>query len=151
MTGTLNRTALDEELTRELRRVERTGAPLSVLMIDVDHFKRFNDRYGHVVGDEALRAVADKLAALLRSTDRIGRYGGDELLVLLPDTDREAAATLSARIRLAWKRHPPIASGTSEPVLISVGAATTSRPISAESLIKTADVRMYDAKRERRW
>lgn len=150
VTGTLNRRAIDEELDREIKRAARTGLPVSVLMVDIDAFKAFNDRYGHQVGDQALRAVAQKLRSVLRETDHVGRYGGDELLVVLPATDRESTHALTDRIALAWRRHPPMPSGVADPVLISVGAATASRPMTCEALIKVADARMYDDKRRTR-
>src|SRR5690606_28563638 len=78
VTSVLSRGAIEAELERELKRSSRSGLPVSVLMIDIAHFKRFNDRYGHAVGDEALLSVAEKLVSLLRATDQVGRYGGDE-------------------------------------------------------------------------
>lgn len=147
VTGTLNRRAIDEELDRELKRAARTGLPVSVLMVDIDAFKAFNDRYGHQVGDQALRAVAQKLRNVLRETDHIGRFGGDELLVVLPATDRQSTQALTERIALAWRQHPPMPGGVAEPVLISVGAATADHPMTREALIKVADARMYADKR----
>ena len=84
LTGLLNRNAWDEELERELARAERDGRPLCVVMLDIDHFKRFNDREGHLAGDEVLKDSARSWRAELRVTDQLGRYGGDEFMALLP-------------------------------------------------------------------
>jgi diguanylate cyclase (GGDEF)-like protein len=146
VTGVLNRSAIDDELDRELKRAARTRLPLSVLMVDIDAFKSFNDRYGHQVGDAALNEVAQKLQMLVRETDYVGRYGGDELLVVLPDTNAESASEVTDRIDLEWRKHPPVPRGTTQPVLISVGAATATGEITRESLIEVADRRMYDQK-----
>jgi diguanylate cyclase (GGDEF)-like protein len=151
VTGVLTRAALEEELERELRRSQRTGLPVSVLMIDVDDFKAFNDRHGHTAGDAALRGVADKLVATLRATDLVGRYGGDELMAILPDTDEESARLLVDRVAIEWKRHPPIPRGTATPVRVSVGVATAKRDETKESIVRSADARMYDAKHAGRY
>jgi diguanylate cyclase (GGDEF)-like protein len=150
LTGVLNRGALDDELDRELQRMARTGQPLSVLMLDLDDFKSVNDRYGHAAGDDALRRCAQKLVSSLRATDRVGRFGGDEFLAILPDTGRDDAQALAERIAFAWRKHPPIPRGTSDPVLASIGTATAEKPMSKEALVEVADKRMYDNKRNRK-
>ncbi len=151
LTGVLSRRAIDEELDREIKRAERSRLPVSVLMIDINDFKSFNDRHGHIVGDEAVRLVAQKLRAIVRDTDHVGRYGGDELLVVLPDTDADAANALHDRVYLEWRKHPPMPRGIADPVLISVGAATAVGPTTREALVAVADARMYADKHRSRF
>lgn len=128
MTGVANRRALTETLTAEWMRTARTQAPLSVLMIDVDHFKAFNDRYGHLAGDECLRKVAKTLARTAkRATDLVARYGGEEFCVLLPGTSTEEALAIAEKLRLAVRKLAIVhaASGVATVVTISIGVATT--------------------------
>jgi diguanylate cyclase (GGDEF)-like protein len=150
LTGALSRAAVEEELARELKRNRRTGLPVSVLMADLDGFKAINDRYGHAAGDDALRMTARTLTHLLRTTDRIGRVGGDEFLAVLPDTDAADAYQLMARIERAWCAHPPRARGVEAPVLVSMGTATASADESAQAVLRRADRAMYEAKQQRR-
>lgn len=147
LTGLLNRGAIEEELAREMKRSYRTKLPVSVVMVDVDDFKAVNDRFGHTAGDEALREVGAALAHLLRSTDRVGRFGGDEFLAVLPDTDWAALETLVHRLRSDWQRYPPTPRGVPVPVMVSLGAATAERGESIEALIRRADIAMYADKR----
>ncbi len=128
MTGVANRRALTETLTTEWQRSARTQAPLSVLMIDVDHFKAFNDRYGHLAGDECLRKVAKMLSRkVTRATDLVARYGGEEFAVLLPGTNTEEAMAIAEKLRLAVRKLAIVhaASGVATVVTISIGVATT--------------------------
>ena len=120
-----NRRSFDAALGREWKRARRSGQPLSLLMIDVDHFKRYNDHYGHTAGDACLRAVAQVLkSAMLRPTDLVARYGGEEFAVLLPDTDRRGAEHVAQRIaeRLAWLAVPHADSPTAPCVTASIGS-----------------------------
>lgn len=128
MTGVANRRALTEALASEWQRAARSNSPLSVLMIDVDHFKAFNDRYGHLAGDECLRKVAKALSrTATRATDLVARYGGEEFAVLLPGTGRAEALAIADKLRLAVKKLAIVhaASGVAAVVTISVGVATT--------------------------
>ena len=152
LTGIPNRRQLIQTLEREYRRALREDSALSVLMIDVDHFKAYNDHYGHGTGDDCLRQVASALAhALLRPGDQIARYGGEEFVAVLPQTDREAAALLAERLRqsvLALER-PHAHSGTGDRVTVSIGGATTSLHAAADSLealLVLADRMLYRAK-----
>lgn len=127
MTGVANRRALTEALTVEWQRAARIQAPLSVLMIDVDHFKAFNDRYGHLAGDECLRKVAKALArTVARATDLVARYGGEEFAVLLPATGRAEAQAIAEKLRLAVRKLAIVhaASGVATVVTVSIGVAT---------------------------
>jgi diguanylate cyclase (GGDEF)-like protein len=147
LTGLLNRGAIQDEILRELRRVGRTGLSLSLVMVDLDGFKAINDAYGHLAGDAALRAAAERLSGLVRATDRVGRFGGDEFLVLLPDTDEAQMMEMVARMRLEWRRHPPLVPGFPRPMLASFGGATAERGATLQSLIRAADDCMYRHKR----
>jgi diguanylate cyclase (GGDEF)-like protein len=143
LTGLLNRGALEEELTRELKRMSRTNLPVSLVMVDLDRFKAINDHHGHLVGDEALRRVAIKLEASVRTTDRVARWGGDEFIILLPDTDEEQMRDMVERLRLAWRRHPPMVPHAPRPIMASFGGATAHPGGTIESLVRTADAEMY--------
>ena len=127
MTGVANRRALTEALTVEWQRAARMQAPLSVLMIDVDHFKAFNDRYGHLAGDECLRKVARALVrTATRATDLVARYGGEEFAVLLPATGPAEAKAIAEKLRLAVHKLAIVhaASGVGTVVTVSIGVAT---------------------------
>jgi diguanylate cyclase (GGDEF)-like protein len=150
LTGLLNRRSIEEELRRELRRMSRTGLPVSLMMVDLDHFKEINDCHGHVVGDEALRRVAVKLEASVRNTDRVARFGGDEFLIVLPDTDEAQLAEMKVRLGLAWRRHPPMVPNVPRPVMASFGGATAEAETSVEALIRRADQAMFKHKRSTR-
>ncbi len=99
LTGLLTRREMDRVLDEELVRSHRYGHPVALILIDLDHFKQVNDTYGHVSGDAALRAVAAVVSHCARDTDRAARYGGDELAVLLPETDHVGACVLAERVR----------------------------------------------------
>src|SRR5260221_7869362 len=101
LTGTYNRRHYMELMSREVRRAERYGAVFSVVMIDIDHFKRINDTYGHQIGDQAIQAMAGACAKALRPTDLFARYGGEEFIVTLTHTDQEGAAKVAERLREA--------------------------------------------------
>ncbi|MBB5202743.1 diguanylate cyclase (GGDEF)-like protein [Inhella inkyongensis] len=155
LTGIANRRAFDERLALEWRRSQRHEHPLSLLMVDIDHFKQFNDHYGHLEGDACIQTVAQVLSlAGARGTDLVARYGGEEFALLLPQTDAAAAALIAQDClsRLAACRIPHARSSVSSVVSISIGISTLvaqadSRP---ETLIRSADQALYRAKREGR-
>ena len=122
---------------------------MSVLMLDVDHFKRFNDEHGHQAGDQALRALGQSLTGHLRPNDVAARYGGEEFLVVLADTRFEAAWIIAERLREAMAGHSLLkADGTPLPsITISLGLAQLNPEQSAESLIARADAALYRAKK----
>ncbi|KIL99259.1 GGDEF domain-contatining protein [Paramagnetospirillum magnetotacticum MS-1] len=155
LTGIANRRTFDETLGQEWRRASRAGTPLALLMIDVDHFKAYNDHYGHQAGDECLKTVAATLAATAkRPADLVARYGGEEFGVILPGCTLTDAQTLAEKMRLAVAElHlPHLASQTSGEVTISIGVsclnlvATQGDSLDTQSLIAEADTALYRAK-----
>ncbi|HVM31231.1 MAG TPA: sensor domain-containing diguanylate cyclase [Candidatus Limnocylindrales bacterium] len=150
LTGLPNRRYLDELLSSVApgrRASDHTGA----LMIDIDHFKRLNDRHGHQVGDNVLRAVAEQIALAVRSSDTPARYGGEEFAVVLRQATPDQAADVAERIRRAVSAMEPAALGVGEPVTVSVGVAVASGPgMDVRTLIERADRALYRAKSQGR-
>ncbi len=148
LTMLYNRRHIMEILTQEARRSLRQGYPLSVLMIDVDHFKTFNDTYGHLAGDEALKQVASKLIASTRDIDFVARYGGEEFLVVLRDTELDGAADVAERIRSRIEAEPITVGDAIATVTVSIGAAALPEKCDdPERVIENADAALYQAKR----
>lgn len=147
LTGTGNRIAMNQAMQREIDVARRSLQPLSVLMLDVDHFKRINDVHGHSAGDEALRAVAQTLKAQLRNVDMIFRYGGEEFLVLLSNTSGEAAAMVGERLRQAVHELQLSAEGQPMSLSISLGCATLQPGETGDRLQQRADMALLEAKR----
>ncbi len=150
LTGVGNRAALNETLATELSLATRHGNRFSVLMLDVDHFKRINDSHGHAAGDEVLRAVAQRIAGLVRTTDAVFRYGGEEFAILLRNTDVTAAAILAERVRLAVECAPVRCNDIEVNVTISSGLTGYTAGSTAEQLLGTADEALYRAKQNGR-
>ncbi|MEB3221867.1 MAG: diguanylate cyclase [Candidatus Sericytochromatia bacterium] len=138
----------EQRLVEELRRAERYGLALSLMIMDIDHFKRFNDTYGHQQGDEVLRHVARTVRASIRDLDTPGRYGGEELLVLMPETDGAGAEVMAERVRQAIEGAGLLGpAGEDLRVTVSVGVATWPRDArDAEAMIEAADRALYRAK-----
>lgn len=150
LTGVANRRHFDDVYQKEWRRAQRSGEPLSIVMIDVDHFKRYNDRHGHQSGDDCLRSVAAAIAAALnRPADLLARYGGEEFVCILPDTGIDGAAGKAENLRLAVEQLA-IAHGDSDTgaiVTISLGVATVMHAAGQEKqLLDLADQQLYRAK-----
>ncbi|RKS18598.1 diguanylate cyclase (GGDEF)-like protein [Pseudomonas sp. WPR_5_2] len=148
LTGVANRRTLDQTLRHEWFRAQRSGKPMSVLMIDADHFKAFNDRHGHQAGDEALRSLAEVIGANVhRPTDLVARYGGEEFSVILAETDHAGARQIAERIRTQVEQLPVVA-GDDQPMTVSIGISTwtTASDISLEQLLFLADKALYQAK-----
>ena len=147
LTGIHNRRWLDETLHRLVRRVERGDASLSIALIDIDHFKGINDTYGHEAGDHVLTTVAQVLARNLRPTDLVARFGGEEFVILFPDTDLEHALIAGERVRLAVASEALNSGERRLPgVTISMGIAQLQPGQSVPELLKGADRAMYAAK-----
>jgi len=167
LTGLWNRRSFDASLEREWKRTLREGSQISLLLLDIDHFKDVNDQDGHQVGDDCLRAVAAAVKGAVRITDSPARYGGDELAVILPGTDSTGAVEVGEKIRAAVEALQLIEAedaGDAQPggsrgigcqVTVSVGAATALARVGGtirmpESLLQAADHALYTAKREGR-
>lgn len=149
-TGLLNARGLEAPAARELARASRFGRPLSLILADVDNLREINNRDGHVAGDAALRAIADALRAELRDYDVCARFGGDEFVIVLPETDRAEADRIAARIE---RRIAPTGFGPESAAGLSAsfGLATLTEPTTTlEQLLEQADAVMYAAKNERR-
>ncbi len=151
LTGLLNRRAGMQALGEMWSTAVRYSRPLSVAVIDIDHFKRINDLFGHARGDAALRHVATVLDELARNADKVARIGGEEFLVVLPETDTASAAIYLDRCRAEVSKVRCIADGHDVPLAISAGVAMRDASIeSAEELVKIADAALYEAKRQGR-
>lgn len=151
LTGIPNRRSIDETLQREWLKAVRASEPLALMMIDIDHFKNYNDYYGHQAGDECLKKVAQAIrASLRRPTDYVGRYGGEEFIVLLTHSDWEKAKHMAEKILESVRllKLPHHASPTAEIVTISVGVNVVipTPKLSVSSLIHEADEALYQAK-----
>lgn len=151
LTGLLNRRAMEYLLDRESQRLQRFGQPYAVMLVDIDHFKRVNDRMGHAVGDAVLASVARTLNEQAREVDRVARFGGEEFCVLLPHTLREGALQAAERFREAVRRQPVVCGDERVSITISVGVAAASDPTETpEALLHRADLAMYRAKAQGR-
>ena len=148
LTGAFNRRWLDEMLPRYLQRARVSQRPFALAMLDLDHFKRYNDTWGHTGGDAALRATAGLLRMQLRPSDQVARYGGEEFCLLLPDTGIDQARVVAERLVLAAAQHQVNAGDGSAlpPVTFSLGLAALAGELTAEQLLKAADAALYRAK-----
>jgi diguanylate cyclase (GGDEF)-like protein len=148
-TGLYNRRALFERLAEETARASRHGEGFAVVMLDIDRFKAVNDRYGHVIGDAAIFAIAAHLGDYVRGSDLVARYGGEEFVLLLPQTGRTGAAAIAERIRNAIAAEPiPVDGEASVYLTVSAGiAAYPEDGAEGEALLAAADKALYTAKR----
>lgn len=152
LTGLLNRRAMQEALDAEYHRWQRKQESFALLLIDVDHFKKVNDQYGHAVGDQALCAVSRCLAAAVRKTDVLSRFGGEEFCVLLRLTDGPGAIELAQRLNQAVREQPMLAGSLGLPLTVSIGVAVAREGVltRVEKLLLGADRALYRAKAEGR-
>lgn len=147
LTGTLNRPAFYQHAEKEFARSKRYYRPLSVIMLDIDHFKQINDEYGHHGGDQVLQIFAEACQEVIRSTDIMGRVGGEEFALLLPDTPLKAAYNLAERLRERINKYPYLAGDMLIEVTASQGVAELQGDdVDFRSLLKRADAALYAAK-----
>lgn len=146
LTGLASRRAVEERIEAEIDRARRTGRPLAVLLADVDHLKQVNDRHGHAAGDAVLRAVASRIERAVRRTDVAGRWGGDEFIVVCPDTGAEAAQRVADKLVTVVSGRPVALPVLHLPVHLSVGWAVLGPDDDAASLVAAADEHLYRAK-----
>jgi diguanylate cyclase (GGDEF)-like protein len=147
LTRLFNRRMGITSLDQEIARAHRSGHPMTVLMIDLDDFKKLNDVHGHVQGDHALRAIAEVLRKTLRKSDTICRYGGEEFLVVLPETTAEEASILAARLFTAAEAR---GREMQLPITVSIGQASIRAEDTVESLLQRADKALYASKSQGR-
>ena len=152
LTGVYNRRTFKELAEPQLSRSRRAKLPVSLLMLDLDHFKRINDTYGHLGGDDVLKAFAELIRGCLRKEDLLARYGGEEFVVLLPGSSQASAAALAERIREGVSALPIKANNHLARVTVSIGAASEAGDTlpSLEAMLGRADEALYQAKREGR-
>ena len=149
LTGVANRKAFDQQLAQAMHTAEETGEPLSLLMCDIDHFKQFNDRWGHLTGDQVLRLVANCLSENVKGRDTAARYGGEEFAVIVPSTPLEAAVTLANQIRGGVEGKKLVKKSTGDIlgiITISMGVAQLRPGEPAADFVSRADACLYAAK-----
>ena len=147
LTPLLNRRAFVRELGRTAAFVQRYGGPAALIYFDLDGFKTVNDRYGHAAGDDALRGVAQRLAAQVRESDVVGRLGGDEFAVILAQADEAAALAKAQSLKAAIEGEPVACGEWMAPLRITFGVAAIAPGAGAEQVLAAADRAMYQAKR----
>jgi diguanylate cyclase (GGDEF)-like protein len=147
LTGLLNRRSMEQRLREAAHGFQRSDRPFSLVMADVDHFKRVNDLHGHATGDRVLRAVAAQLTEQLRGHDAVARWGGEEFLLLLPETDAATACEVAERLRAAAEARLAEAAGLGAGVTLTFGVAVFERGIRVADCLKRADEALYAGKR----
>ena len=150
LTGLANRRAFDEALARESGRAVRSDVPLSLALIDIDHFKQVNDSFSHAVGDEVLREIARLMRAHSREVDEVARWGGEEFAVLMPHTQLDQAEAACERLRTAVERNDWASIAPGLAVTVSIGIARLTDSEHREKLVSRADDALYRAKQQGR-
>jgi len=151
LTGLFNRRRFMELCEQEFSRSIRYDRPLAMFMMDIDHFKHVNDDYGHDAGDRVLKSLAEISILALRGADVLGRFGGEEFGVLLPETDEESAREVAERLRQSIERASISINGITLSITVSIGVSILKPDMgSMESLLKKADIALYDAKQSGR-
>ena len=152
LTGLMNYQKFHEQLESELSRAKRYKAPLSLIFADIDHFKKVNDTYGHLAGDQALGIVSKLLQDGVRASDTVARYGGEEFVIILPETPLEGAVVATERIRRKITEKKIVYKDQNFSITISFGIVcfTPDQDISKNDLINSADNALYEAKRKGR-
>jgi diguanylate cyclase (GGDEF)-like protein len=146
LTGLWNRKAILDILERELLRAERQGQQVGLIMADVDHFKSVNDSRGHVAGDLVLRIIGSEVASVVRPYDSVGRYGGEEFLIVAPNCGVAETWELAERVRASVANCSVVTAGSSVNVSLSLGIATGNSASDSEKLLQAADTALYQAK-----
>jgi two-component system, cell cycle response regulator len=147
LTGIWNRGALLDLLQRELQRASRTQSSTGLLMLDLDHFKNINDTYGHLTGDVVLKEVANRISRVVRSYDLVGRYGGEEFLIVLPSCDKNQVKNSAERIRTCVADAPILAASSEISVTVSIGGTVANEGVTAgKGPLAAADAALYQAK-----
>jgi diguanylate cyclase (GGDEF)-like protein len=146
MTGSMNRSAIVEALDRELSRSARSETRVAVLLIDLDHFKDINDRFGHQAGDVAIIAACTRMQDCVRSHDLLGRYGGEEFLVVIPESDFDTAMQIAERIRKHVAAEPIRWQSNEITVTATIGIALSRVNDTPEQLLRRADLALYEGK-----
>lgn len=150
LTGLFNRREATRQLTAEYERFLRSGHAFAIMLIDVDHFKHINDTYGHDSGDQVLRQISTILQQTCRKTDRVGRWGGEEFLVMFPDTGLPEAGVIASRIRENIEQHHFLVGANDVAVTISAGLVDSVNNLSLEDLLRDVDELLYEAKHQGR-
>jgi diguanylate cyclase (GGDEF)-like protein/PAS domain S-box-containing protein len=151
LTGICNRRYFVAQAEQEMRRARRFDRPVSVMMLDLDHFKPINDRHGHAVGDAVLQGVVRRAGESLRQSDQLARFGGEEFAAILPETNLASAMEVAERLRLHLAERPIIAAGTAVPCTVSIGVAEMqTNDVSIDNLLRRADEALYRAKEQGR-
>ncbi len=150
LTGLLNRRSMEQRLREAAHGFQRTGRAFSVVMADVDRFKRINDLHGHAAGDRVLRAVAALFGERLRAGDAVARWGGEEFLLLLPETDMPTACEVANRLRAIVEARLCDAAGLGDSITLTFGVAVFDRPMRVDACLKQADDALYAGKAEGR-
>jgi two-component system cell cycle response regulator len=150
LTSLSNRKHLDTQLGEEIQRAHRHGRDLSLLMLDIDHFKTINDVHGHLAGDRVIAGLAHLLRQRLRTDDKLGRYGGEEFCAILPETALERAGTIAETLRTLVATHPFPVEAQRLTVTVSIGAAALLPKMQASDLYRAADEMLYQAKNQGR-
>lgn len=152
LTGLWNRSAIFEMLERELERAQRANGKLGVILGDIDHFKQINDTYGHAAGDTVLKDVAQRMVHLIRPYDTIGRYGGEEFMIVLPECDQRRTMDIAERLREGVSKTPIITPDGEIPVTMSLGVSAYPEMsvAKADMIVRVADAALYRAKQRGR-
>ena len=146
LTGVNIRASMDASIEREILLAQRHGTEMSLLAMDIDHFKKINDNYGHSMGDCVIKAVAEAATAAIRSSDMVFRFGGEEFVILLSNTDRTGATLLANRLRQKIEETCIICDGTHLSATVSIGVTCTQQGDSRDKLFARADAALYQAK-----
>jgi diguanylate cyclase (GGDEF)-like protein len=149
VTGLMSRRAMISQAISFLSFAERKHAPVSMLFIDLDNFKAINDKYGHQIGDSVLHRVGQYINTIKRESDLTGRYGGDEIIALLPDTDTKGAQHFAEKLHAILKENPISANNETVYLTLSIGTTTykpNARPINIDELTRQSDLALYEAK-----